>query len=71
MKNYQYKHYDKDFNFIKVINPNIIKSEVVFSEAINAPQGQLNIEVKEKWEELSFEEGDYIVVRATNEYFPN
>ena len=71
MKNYQYKHYNKNFEFVKVINPNLIKSEVFFTEAINWPQGQLSIRLKIKWEELDYEEWDYIVLRATNQFFPN
>jgi hypothetical protein len=71
MKNYQYKHYDKNFNFIKVINPNIIKSEVYFSENINWIQWECNILLKTKWDDLDFEEGDFITISATNKYFPN
>lgn len=69
MKSYQFKHYLKNGDFAKVIDENLIMSNVSFSDSINWPQGRLSIALNIKWENLDFEQGDYIKVFCINEYF--
>lgn len=71
MKKYQIKHYGKDLTFQRVINPDIIKSEISFTETTNAPQGQLNLSLNLDWDNNYFELGDYIKVYVSNKYYPN
>jgi len=71
MKSYTYKHYDKNGDFIQVIDEKAITSEVSFSESLNSPQDNLDIELNIKWEDANFTKGDYIKVFVNNRFYKN
>lgn len=70
MKKYQYKHYDKNGDFVQVIDEKIINTEVSFSDTLLWPQGRFYIWLNISWADSIFEQGDYIKVFCVNEYFP-
>lgn len=69
MKKYQYKHYNKNGDFVQVIDESIILSEISFSDVINWPQGRLGISLRLNWQDSIFEQGDYIKVFCINDFF--
>ena len=70
MQTFQYKHYDKDHNFVQVINPKIITNDISFSAQINWGQGSLFIQLKLDFKDNNFNYGDIIKINVVNEYNP-
>ena len=70
MQTFQYKHYDKDNNFIQVINPKIISSDIRFTSQINGGLGSLFMQLKLDFKDNNFSHGDIIKVNVVNEYHP-
>jgi len=67
MQTFQYKHYDKDNNFIQVISPKIISSDIRFTTQINGGLGSLFMQLKLDFKDNNFSHGDIIKVNVVNE----